>query len=136
MANELSIIELIGKVPGCPIRYTCADGNTIPKGSLVTLTDPRTVIVHAAANAPVVGVAAMEKVANDGSTEISIYTNGIWDITAAAAGATGVGAITAGSATANMFEPAAGADFLNGSVIGQALEEADNDERIAVRILK
>ena len=136
MANEAVIIELIGKVPGCPIRYTCADANTIAKGTLLKFADPRTVTAHAAgADVPFAGIAAAEKLALDGSTSIAVYTNGIFDITAAAAGATAVGFAVCLSATANMIDNAAGGDLLNGSYVGQALEEVSNDEQAAIRVL-
>lgn len=81
MAHEATIIELLGN-RGNPIRFNCADGTTIPKGTLLKITDPRTVVAHSALNDPFAGIAAMEKVANDGSTSISVYTCGIfacWD---------------------------------------------------------
>jgi hypothetical protein len=134
MANELSIIELFNG--GRPIRYTVADGAGINKGALAVLTDPRTVITHAAADTPIVGVVAAEKVASDGSTSIAVYTDGIFDITAAAAGAAAVGVLIAGSGTANMSTAADANDVLQNSTIGMVLEAQANDERCAVRVNK
>ena len=137
MANEASIIELIGKVPGCPMRFSCLDASAIEKGALLQLTTAtiREVITHTGADKPIVGIAAHEKVASDGATTITAYTNGIFDITAAAAGAAVIGQMVAGSATVNMFTPADANDLLQGSFIGNVLEAADNDERVAVRVL-
>jgi hypothetical protein len=137
MAAEATIIELIGKVPGCPVRFTVLDASTIAKGALLELTTAtiRQVITHSGADKPIVGIAAHEKVALDGSTTITAYTNGIFDMTAAAAGATDVGHMVAGSATVNMFTPADANDLLQGSFIGNALEAVDNDERAAIRVL-
>lgn len=134
MANEATIIELFNG--GRPIRYTCADGATIEKGAIAVLTDPRTVITHAAAAATCVGIVAAEKVASDGAVTISVYTDGIFDITAAAAGATTVGAMVSTSATANMTTAAIAADLLSGVVLGQVLEAQANDERCAIRVNK
>jgi hypothetical protein len=134
MANEATIIELFNG--GRPIRYTCADGATIEKGAIAVLTDPRTVITHAAADTPIVGIIAAEKVASDGSTSVAVYTDGIFDITAAAAGTCSIGAEVAGSGTANMFTAADANDLLQNSTLGMALEAAANDERIAVRVNK
>ena len=134
MANEAVIIELFNG--GRPIRYTCADAGAIEKGAIAVLTDPRTVITHAAADTPIVGIVAAEKVASDGSTSITVYTDGIFDILAAAAGTCSVGALVAGSATANMFTPADANDVTQNSTLGMALEAAANDERIAVRVNK
>lgn len=134
MANEAVIIELLGN-GGDPIRYTCANAGAIAKGTLMELTDPRTVQVNQTDNAPVVGIAAHEKVANDGSTTIAVYTNGIFDMLTDA-GTDNAGALMANSATANTLQTADAADLLQGSWIGYLLETAGNAEVAAVRILK
>lgn len=136
MAAEVAIIELLGKVPGCPIRYTCAEAVTIAKGTMVQITDPRTVSAHSGIDQPIAGVMAMEKLGGDGSTTCTVYTNGIFDITAAAAGAVAIGKVCAASATANMFTMSDANDMLQNSMFGYCMEAADNDERVAVRILK
>lgn len=136
MANELSIIELLGKVPGCPVRYTIGAATAVPKGSLCVVTDPRTIAIHSGIDQPVVGVAAMEHDTTSGLTSMTVYTNGIFDITAAAAGAQNVGKAVATSATVNMSTAADANDLIQGSLIGFVLEEQANDERCAVRILK
>ena len=135
MANEAVIIELLGNA-GDPISCTCADGTGIAKGTLLQLTDARVASAHSAADEGIIGIAAMEKVASDGSTTISVYTNLIVDITAAAGGVTAVGHLCAASATANMIQAADAADILQGSVVGMCLEAQANDEVGAVRILK
>ena len=134
MANEAVIIELFNG--GRPIRYTVADGAGIEKGAIAVLTDPRTVITHAAADTPVVGIVAAEKVASDGATTISVYTDGIFDITAAAAGVAAVGVEVAGSGTANMSTAADASDLLQNSNIGMVLEAQANNEVSAVRVNK
>ena len=131
MANEAVIIELFNG--GRPIRFTCADGTGIEKGTLMELTDPRTVIANANDNAPLVGVAAAEKVANDGATTISVYTDGIFDVLTDA-GSDSAGAMVANSATANTVQTADAADLLQGSVLGKLLEDAGNAEVAAVRV--
>ena len=135
MANEAVIIELIDG--GRPIRFACADGATIEKGTLAKLTDPRTVEAHgAAADVPIVGIVAVEKVAGDGATTISVYTNGIFDLTAAAAGVTALGARCACSATANMITAADANDLLQSSDVGFCMEAHGNNEVAAVRVNK
>lgn len=135
MAAELVIIELLGH-GGDPISYTVADGTGIAKGTLLQLTDPRTASAHSGADQPIVGVAAAEKVASDGQTRLAVYTRGIFDITAAAAGAANVGVEVAGSATANMSTPADASDILQNSTIGMILEAQANDEVSAVLLRK
>ena len=41
-----------------PVAFTCADGTAIPKGSLLTATDPSTVLITAGDNDKIVGIAA------------------------------------------------------------------------------
>jgi hypothetical protein len=134
MANEAVIIELFNG--GRPIRYTCSDSNTITKGCLVYITDPRTILKHSAADQPIAGIAAHDKLALDGSTTIAVYTDGIFDITAAAAGATAVGARCAGSGTANMITAADANDLVQSSDVGICYEAHSNDEVAAVRVNK
>jgi putative N-acetylmannosamine-6-phosphate epimerase len=132
MANEAVTIELLGNA-GDPVRYTCA--TAIPKGTILKLSADRTVAAHAAAaDVPIVGIAAME---TDGTeTSISVYTNGIFDITAAAGGVTALGAQCACSATAQMIQPADAADLLANADVGMCLEAHANNEVAAVRVLK
>ena len=133
MANEAVIIELFNG--GRPIRFTCADGATIEKGTLLELSDPRTVAANGTDNTPLVGIAAHEKVANDGSTTIAAYTDGIFDVLTDA-GSDSAGAMVANSATANTVQTADAADLLQGSVLGMLLEDAGNAEVAAVRVNK
>jgi hypothetical protein len=133
MANEAVIIELLGSPPGEPVRYTVADGATIEKGCICKLSDPRTAAASSAADV-FAGIAAAEKVINDGSTTLAVYTCGIFDLTAAAQ------AITAGMIVslsgANLVRPAVAAELLTGAVVGKALETATAGEVIAVAIGK
>jgi hypothetical protein len=133
MANEAVIIELLGD-GGDAIKYTIADATAVPKGTVMKVTDPRTAAVTTAVDEPIIGIAAHEKVTLDGSTSISCFTNGIFDMKDSGAGiAVGVACAIAG---ANTIATADAADLLQGSVIGQTLETAAAAEVIAVRVLK
>lgn len=131
MANEATIIELFNG--GRPIRFTCAEDVGIEKGTIMELTDPRTVIANTNDNAPVVGIAAHEKVASDGSTTIAVYTDGIFDVLTDS-GSDNAGAMVANSATENTVQTADADDLLQGSVLGKLLETAGNAEVAAVRV--
>ena len=135
MANEAVIIELLGIDRGRPIRYACADNTTILKGTLMELTGDRTVSANTNDNAPVVGIAAHEKVADDGAISISVYTNGIFDMLSDA-GTDVVGTLMANSATENTIQTADAADLLQNSYIGYYLEAGTNAGTEAVRINK
>jgi hypothetical protein len=80
MANEATIIELHGVVPGEPVNLTCANAATIEKGTLLKIADPCTAAASDGAAQAFIGIAAAEKVANDGSTTISVYTRGIFGL--------------------------------------------------------
>ena len=126
MANEAVIIELVES--GVPVRFTVADGTAIAKGSLMEVQSPRTAVKTAADNDEFIGIAASEKVASDGSTNLELYTKGIFDIRGSAA-------ITAGERVsisgANTVAKCAAADLLFGDV-GIALETSAGAATIAV----
>lgn len=129
-----SIIELFGG--GRPIRYACTDDTNISKGTILELHDARKVSGTTAlmSGSMVAGIAAMEKKANDGSTSISVYTDGIFDISA-----TGGAVIIAGQGViisgANAIQGGTGLND-SGAILGRALEEtaAGVTETIAVRV--
>ena len=133
MANEAVIIELING--GVPISYTCLDANGIAKGTILEMSGDRTVIANTNANTALVGIAAAEKVALDGTTTIQAYTNGIFGILTTA-GAKVAGVLLAGSATENTLEAAAGEDLLNCSYLGNLMENSAGGVVSVVRVLK
>jgi len=60
--------------------YTVADAIGIEKGTLLMLADPRTASGSVTLRAPMAGIAAREKVANDGRTQLSLYKKGYFDV--------------------------------------------------------
>ena len=129
MANEAVIIELIEG--GVPINWTVANAGAIAKGALLKIVSggvDRLVVASAADNDPFGGVVAAEKVANDGSTTISAWTKGIFDIRGSAA-------ITAGERVslsgANTVTKVVAADLLFSNV-GICLETSAGAETMAV----
>ena len=130
MANEAVIIELING--GTPVRRTVADGTTISKGTLLKLADPNTASASSA-NADVFGgIAAADKLANDGSTTLAAWTDGVFDIKAGSA-TFSAGAMVKLSG-ANLVSAALAADLLTGTVVGFAEETASADEVVRVRL--
>ena len=129
MANEAVIIELLGKVPGRPIKFTCAAA-AMPKGTILHVHDPRTAVACHADNDPFCGIAAME---NDGTdTSVTAYTHGIFDLANS-----GTATITAGGRVnidgANTIGVTAAADLLY-SDVGICLEDAAKSETVAVLV--
>jgi len=127
-----TIIELLGNPRGRPIRMTVADGTGILKGTMLKVTDPRTAAAQTATADAFIGIAAAEKVANDGNTSIPVYTYGIFGIEAQAAIMAGERLIPATEANKVIKADAAG---ILKATVGTALEEAAGDtEVIAVLI--
>jgi hypothetical protein len=133
MVNEAVIIEL-GESRGSVVRRTVDDNVSISKGTLMRLVDPNT-----ASNATLyadtfAGIACSDKLANDGSTDLGFYTEGVFDLTACNE------AITVGDAVvlsgANLIASArpsvSGATISH--IIGYAEETASANEVIRVRL--
>lgn len=135
MANEAVIVELLGN-GGDPVRYTVADGAGIAKGTLMRLSgDPRTITASAADGDLFVGIAAAEKVANDGSTTLAVYTNGIFDITVNATAAAAVLGEPVKLTGANLVDVADDSTIAHmNEVVGYSLETGTADEVIMVRV--
>lgn len=95
MANETTLMvetEL-------PIMMTCADGTAISKGAILKLSDPYTSSTSDGTGDVIAGIAAEDKIANDGKTKIAVYRRGIFK--GLAGGAITVGdAIKSGATTA------------------------------------
>lgn len=101
-------------------RYTVSDGTGIPKGTILKLSSPNTASASDGDNNVVAGIAMFEKVASDGSTEITAALDGVWGIT------TSAGAITVGNQVgmngANEIKVYTTLDDEKGYVLGKALE--------------
>ena len=123
MANEAIIVELLGN-KGDPIRYTVADGVAIPKGSLMILVSPRTAEIHAVVDTPFIGIAAEEKVINDGQVSIAVITNCIAQLVIKTGGsAATIGDGVSLSSEVNAVELSASTDNEKGWEVGKAMEE-------------
>ena len=134
MANEAVIIELLGN-QGDPMSFTIADGVGYEKGSLMKLYDPRTISGGILADQNFAGILAAEKVASDGSTTNSVYTNLVADLYCSTAANVGDYLVMSG---ANMVKKLLDATILSGvvmrQIVGYALETATANEVIAVRV--
>ena len=134
MANEVIVVDLLGD-GGDPIEYTCLDNTGIPKGTILELEDLRTVKKVSADNKPLAGIAQFEKVADDGSTTISVLTNCIIKATCEVTEAT-VGFHQVAHDATNMLADGDTLDNETGDVIGYALETAGSGDTYLVRVKK
>lgn len=134
MSDEAIIVELLGN-KGDPVRYTCDNTIGIIKGSLMELTSPRTVIQSTDVDRPIAGIAAAEKVANDGQTSIAVYTNGIFRMKCVTTQLE-IGDYASASATDNVLTFSTSLDFEKGWAVGYALETIATGATGMIRILK
>jgi len=120
MADEAELVEGPYEVHD----FTIADGSSgtdIEKFTLMKLTDPRTCAASDGANV-FAGILSATKVGGNGKTEVGLWTEGIFKLTACAT----PGTITAGMPVVlsgpNLIRVAIAAELLTGAVIGKALE--------------
>lgn len=130
MANEAAIRERSSN-PLDIIDFIVADGTGIEKGTILKITDPRTAAASDGAADFVAGIAAREKVANDGRTRLAVHRRGIFDVYASGAIAVGDAVVT--DSMANHVKSAAG-DLSGAKRLGFALETATTGEVIQVEL--
>ena len=121
MANELTLMietEL-------PIAFKVADNLAVPKGSLLELKESMTVVLISGQGVKVAGVAAEEKIANDGKVTLPVYMGGIFKGVAGAAVTIGVALMA--DATANKVETSTA--VTGASQLGYALEAPSGDNQ-------
>ena len=123
MALECTLVyETMTAIP-----FTCADSASIAKGAVLMLSDPMTVATATGDTDIVAGIAAEEKVANDGNTSIAVYTRGYFKGFAGAAGvAVGAGLITDVSTGAP--NEIVSADVNSENILGRSLETATDTQ--------
>lgn len=131
MANEAVLVFELEK----PIPMTCADGATIEKGALLTMTDPFTVITSAADNTVFAGIAAEEKVSGDGKVKIPVYLRGIFKLVVDAGDTTtfGCDCVVRAANAIGLYDTL---DDEKGLVVGQALETGGAGETVLVYVGK
>jgi len=117
-----------------PIPFTCADNTGIEKGTLLKLSDPMTVAASDGDTDTIAGVAAEEKIANDGKTKIAVYRRGIFKATAG-------GNCTVGKTLMSYSSTGDANDVIDGTnaalyskALGIALETATDGQTLYVEL--
>lgn len=131
MANEAVLVTRTE----FPLSMTVSNTNGIEKGTVLVMSDPNTAAAHSAVNQNFAGIAAMEKIANDGVTSLAVYKRGRFKMTLS--GSATVGDPLVLDAVANMVKSAVaiGAAGLSGSkIIGRSLETGTTGETILVEV--
>ena len=113
-------------------RVTIAAGAVIPKGTLIALTDPNTGAASSADNDVFGGIAMEESTAASVVTDLGVALDGVWALTATAAGITVGQDVTIGGA--NTIKIYTTIDDEKGYVVGKALETTAGSETIMVRL--
>ena len=134
MANEATKIELYGhNSAGEVMPFTISSSTAIPKGSVMVLSaTPRTITIHDSIGQKFVGVTNVVKDALDTSTQLGVYTNGIFNF--AASGSIADGDIVALAGIPNYVEASnAVTDYTQ--IVGMAFGDAAAG-RVDVRVLK
>ena len=116
-----------------PIPFTCDDSVGIEKGAILMLTDPMTVATATGDTDIVAGIAAEEKIANDGKTKIAVYDEGYFKETAGLAGVkVGLNIITdVGTGSANELVVADGAAE---QLVGRSMETATDRQTFMFKL--
>lgn len=110
-----------------PISMTCADGTAITKGSILKMTDPNTVALTTGDTDIVAGIAAADKIANDGNTSIPVWTKGVFKGYAGAAGVSVGDALITDTATGAANELVS-ADVNSENLVGRSKETATDTQ--------
>ena len=128
MANEAVLMVELER----PVMMTVANSAAIEKGTVLKLSDPLTVAASSADNDIFAGIAAEEKIANDGKTKIAVYLRGIFKMVCSATASTvGLHQVIKGANTIGDYTTL---DDEKGYVIGKALETGANTETILVYV--
>ncbi len=124
MANEVAVLMVETHLP---IMMNCANATPIPKGSILNLHAEGLTVTIADTNGDVfAGIAAEEKIANDGKLQIAVYRDGIFKCVAGAGGVS-IG-LAVGIVALNAFTDFTAADNELSVNYGQALETAADTE--------
>jgi len=134
---QATIMYLLGN-NGDQVPYVVADASAIAKGDVLELADNMVVTAHGGnVDTPVVGIAAHEKVANDGNVLISCITNCVARLTIkAATGVATIGLPLSMGNAAGVVDVHISLDEEKGWSLGYALETGTAGQTCAVRIIK
>lgn len=123
MANEAVIVELFDG--GRPIDFTVPNGTAVAKGTVMVNSGARTVRAAQATDGTTnfMGIAAAEKVASDGQTNLALYTNGIFDIVCVAKGHLPKVGHKVYLSGANLIRMGKANEDFSGAAVGVALED-------------
>jgi hypothetical protein len=118
-----------------PLPFTVSNTTGIEKGTALKMTDPMTAIITSGAADTFAGIAATEKIANDGKTKIGVYRGGIFKVYLS--GSCTVGDIAVLDAVPNYFKSGTALTqaALSGSrICGTFLETGATNETVLMEL--
>jgi len=116
-----------------PLPFTVADGTGIEKGAVLKMSSPRTAALATATTDMIAGVAATEKIANDGVTSLGVYRRGWFKMAVSGAATIGQALTIQDAAAPNYNWVTSGSMISSGStILGYALESTTTSGTIAV----
>jgi hypothetical protein len=122
MANE-AVLVLRTKDP---IDFTVADGAAITKGGVLKMTTPRTAIISSGLGDMCAGIAAADKIASDGRTQLAVFREGVFRMYACGAISAGQHVLSAASTSPNYVKfvgGAAGMAYSGAAILGYAIAD-------------
>lgn len=137
MANEAEMVEL-GPTKGSPIRLTCYDSIAYAKGAIVAITKERYISGSSKVDGTQkpIGIVAMEKIADDGSTTVSVYQKGLFRVTMSAADEVTAGEMVtiSGANLCGELKDNAGIGPDTSIILGRAMEDIGAGERGVIQL--
>jgi hypothetical protein len=123
MANEATLVLKYED----PIDFIVLDGTPITKGAILKLTNPRTASLAAADDDLIAGIAARDKVANDGRVRLAVFRRGVFRVRVSGSVAAGQAVSSCGGTVENGVHRAT-EDIDDCRTIGYMLEDATDGQ--------
>ena len=118
MVNE-AILRMEKSLPEI---FTCADGAGIEQGAILKLADPNTASLSDGDEDYNAGICHTEKIASDGTTSVSTYTDGLFDMYVSGSVTAGQALATSSSTTGSNILVVATATAIGSKTFGIARE--------------
>jgi hypothetical protein len=117
-----------------PINMVVSNTTGIEKGTVLKITDLNTAIATSAPNDQFAGIAAAEKIANDGVTNLAVYRGGRFKMYLSGACTVGDPLITDYNNYVKSAVASTGATLSGSRIIGTALETGATGNTILVEL--
>lgn len=129
MVNEASLNERHSD----PVAFEVNDGTGIEKGAVLKQLDARKAALSDGQHDIVAGIAATEKIANDGRTALGVFRNGVF--TLVASGAINHGELVGTQSGSNNYIKSIDGNNLSGAKgLGVALETSADGENVQIEV--